>query len=163
MPPKRPLAFKFKKDDHDDMIPDEGGDSQKKVPDIIVKATDHVFISGLKAAYNIQQLKENKIDVVISMITQNDLKPYPDEFTYHDFPVSDNQSQNMAKEFDIITELILGYTSQGKNVLVHCREVVETDTGHLESSIGRDSLPHEDEQTELRPQLQYTQGCLRQG
>lgn len=164
MPPKRPLALKIKKDDYDEMmIPDEGGDSQKKVPDIIVKAADHVFVSGLKAAYNIEQLKENKINVVISMIAQKDMQPYPDDFIYHDFPVADNQSQNMTKEFDIITELMLSYTTQGKNVLVHCREVVQNDSGHLQSSIGRDSLPHEGKQTELRPQFQYTQGGLRQG
>lgn len=161
MPPKRPLALKIKKDDHEEMmVSDEGGDSQKKVPDKIVKATDHVFVSGLKAAYNIEQLKENQIDVIISMITQKDMQPFPEEFIYHDFPVADNQSQSMGKEFDMITNLMLEYTTQGKNVLVHCREVGYGNVGHLKSSVDRDSLPNEDEQAELRSQFQYTQGDI---
>lgn len=123
MPPKRPLAIKIKKDMDEDMqVSDEGGDSQKKVPDQIVKATDHVFVSGLKAAYNLEQLKENKIDVIISMIAQKDLQQYAD-YIYHDYPVSDNQGQSLEKEFTVITDIMLDYTGQGKNVLVHCREV----------------------------------------
>lgn len=125
MPPKRPLAIKIKKQEEEmNLSEDEGGDSQKKVPDQIVKATDHVYVSGLKAAYNMEQLKANKIDVIISMIAQKDLQPYTGEFIYHDYPVTDLQSQSLEKEFGAITDKMLEYTSQGKNVLVHCREVV---------------------------------------
>jgi hypothetical protein len=130
MPPKRPLLqLNVKKNmDDDDALdhysPGLGGDSQQKVPDCIVKATEHVFVSGLKAAYNLQQLKEHKIDVIISMIAQCDMDKYPGDFIYHDFPVSDNQSQDMSSVFDKISDLMLEYTSKGKNVLVHCREVV---------------------------------------
>lgn len=129
MPPKRPLLqlnVKKNMDDYDhldQLSPGFGGDSQQKVPDCIVKAADHVFVSGLKAAYNFQQLKDHKIDVIISMIAQSDMEKYPGHFIYHDFPVSDNQSQDMSAVFDKTSDLMLEYTSQGKNVLVHCREV----------------------------------------
>lgn len=129
MPPKRPvLQLNVKKheeemDHQEPLSPGFGGDSQQKVPDCIVQAGEHVFVSGLKAAYNFQQLKENQIDVIISMIAQSDMEKYPGHFIYHDFPVSDNQSQDMTYVFDKITDLMLEYTTQGKNVLVHCREV----------------------------------------
>lgn len=136
MPPKRLLKLNISSGGDPQDRPDETPEP-KKVPDRIVQVDDHLFLSGAKAASNIDSLRENKINVIISMIHTKDMQLFPEEIIYIENPIADNASQDITGVLREIPARIADHIQAGRNVLVHCQEVNSTHLGHLKS-------PHRD-------------------
>ena len=90
---KRPLGLKLSVADSkfdptvaNNDVPDE------RIPDRIVKVGDNVFLSGVKAASNLQELLANKIDVIVGMVDNKDMLRYPEHFEYMVCPIMDNSA-----------------------------------------------------------------------
>lgn len=105
------------------MDEDEDEPKEKKIPDKIVQVAPRLFLSGAKAASNLAELEENKINVILCLIPTRDLSIYPDKFHYINNPISDNVSQDISEIIIELPRKLKGFVNQGKNVLVHCQEV----------------------------------------
>ena len=55
------------------MDEDEDEPKEKKIPDKIVQVAPRLFLSGAKAASNLAELEENKINVILCLIPTRDL------------------------------------------------------------------------------------------
>jgi hypothetical protein len=94
-------------------------------PDKMVEVYPQIFISGAKLAGNLEVLRSNQIHVIISMIDTKDMKLYPEEFKYLNFPTADNVNgqQNIHSLIRSLPTVIESERNEGRNVLVHCQEV----------------------------------------
>ena len=79
-----------------------------------------VFSSDSKMAANISLLKEQKIDVIINLVSSKCVNYFPFEFEYQNYDISDNANSQILVKIKQILEFVEKQLLNDKRVFVHC-------------------------------------------
>jgi protein-tyrosine phosphatase len=81
--------------------------------------TDDLFLGSSFNAYNLDELKQNKINVIINV--SNDIDNfYPEHFIYYKFNIADNNSDDINNILEESYNIITKNLEMGNKILVHC-------------------------------------------
>lgn len=87
----------------------------KKIP-IFDRILNNLYLGDIEAAKDLSLLKQNKIEVIISLISDEYEKD--ENITYYNFPVEDDRNVDIQSLFKETNSIIKN--NKDKNILIHC-------------------------------------------
>ena len=81
---------------------------------------DNIYLGNARNAASYYQLKELNINFIIN-ITQDISLYYPEEFTYYNYNIEDDNNESIKQFFEkSYQNIVNSQNQQNKNILIHC-------------------------------------------